>query len=74
MDEEKEFYEMMNNAESFKNELKALIEKYDVSVWESDQYNGIDEFCGTDKYFKFNNMHYPVNSIDDIVYELLKAK
>lgn len=70
--EEKEFYEMIKSAEAFKAELKALVKKYDIGTWETDQYNGMEEFIGTDIYFTFSGVSDVRQTIDEVIEEILK--
>jgi len=38
--------------DAFKHDLLALMRKYDVSLSGVTQYDGLDEYCGTDFYFE----------------------
>lgn len=49
--EELEFENRKKKIEAFKTELKALMTKYNFGKYESDNYNRMDEYCGTDYYF-----------------------
>lgn len=37
--------------EEFIKDLKALCSKHDIMLDESDEYNGVDEYCGTSYTF-----------------------
>ena len=70
MDEDREFEEMKAKIDSFKDELKALMNKYNFGMHESQDYNGRDEYCGSNYYFKledevwyWENLHEMINEI-----------
>ncbi len=58
--------------EAFKNELKGLINKYNFGIKESDQYNGMDEFCGTERHFIVDGEVYHGETIEEIFKESVK--
>ena len=49
--EEIESKKQKEKIEEFKTELKILMTKYNFGKHESDNYNGMEEYCGTDYYF-----------------------
>lgn len=68
---------MLVHIDEFKSDLKALFEKHKVSVREHDNwgYNGEDEvFEGTDQYLVFGKEQYYVQTVEEIVRELLLDK
>lgn len=57
--------------EAFKTELKALMTKYNIGKDECDNYNGMEEYCGTDYYFTVDGETWYSETIaeflDDVV-------
>lgn len=45
------FENRRNKIKEFKVELKNLMNKYNFGIKENDNYNGMDEYCGSDCYF-----------------------
>lgn len=37
--------------EAFKNDIKNIVSKYNFGKHGIDNYNGMEEYCGTDYYF-----------------------
>jgi len=68
---EKEFEERKTKVNEFKEELKALMNKYDFGKDESDQYNGMEEYCGTDYYFVVNGETWYGETISEIIDEIV---
>lgn len=62
----------MSKVKEFKTELKNLYTKYDFEVKEHDQYNGMEEYCGTTKYLKHKDEENPYysESIAEIIEEI----
>ncbi len=48
---DKEFTHAKEKISDFKDELKLLMNKYNFGKHESNNYNGMEEYCGTDSYF-----------------------
>ena len=65
---------MLTNIDKFKNDLEALKEKYKITLYESDQYNGMDEYVGTDQYFVFEGDRYYVNTVEQIIRKVFLSK
>lgn len=66
--------DMLIHIDNFKADLKALFKQYNVSVREIDNwgYNGEDEvFEGTDQYLVFGEEQYYVQTVEEIVRELI---
>ena len=70
-DYEKEFEARKTKVNEFKEELKALMSKYDFGKDESDQYNGMEEYCGTDYYFVVNGETWYGETISEIIDEIV---
>ena len=62
----------MSKVKQFKTELKNLLAKYDFEIKEHDQYNGMEEYCGTTKYFKDkeDNDPYYSESVAEIIQDI----
>ncbi|MCH8067839.1 MAG: hypothetical protein IID16_01000 [Candidatus Marinimicrobia bacterium] len=72
---EKEFEARKAKAIAFKNELKDLMAKYNVGKHESDNYDGMEEYCGTDYYFVIDGeiwYHETISEIMDKLYHTQK--
>jgi hypothetical protein len=69
--EEKEFEARKAKVSQFKEELKALMNKYDFGKDESDQYNGMEEYCGTDYYFVVNGETWYSETISEIIDKII---
>ena len=72
MDSEKEFKERQKKIKAFKKELKELMVKYEVGKYESDNYNGMDEYCGSTIYLTINGETYWAEDINEIMDECIK--
>jgi hypothetical protein len=68
---EKEFEARKTKVNEFKGELKALMDKYDFGKDKSDQYNGMEEYCGTDHYFVVNGETWYIETISEIIDEIV---
>ena len=68
---EKEFEARKTKVNKFKEELKALMNKYDFGKHESDQYNGMEEYCGTNYYFVVNGETWYGETIIEIIDEII---
>lgn len=66
---ELEFEKRRETIESFKTELKALAEKYNFGKDEMDNYDGEEEYCGTDYYFTIDGEAWYLETIDEILSE-----
>lgn len=65
---------MLIHIDEFKSDLKAIFKKHRVSVREMDNWgmnNGEEVFEGTDQYLVFGEEQYYVQTVEDIVRELL---
>lgn len=56
---------------AFKTELKELMKKYNFGKYESNNYNGIEEYCGTDYYFIIDGKTWYDETISEILDECL---
>lgn len=65
--EEIDFEDIKKKIEAFKSELRSLAVKYNFGKHESDNYNGLDEFCGTDRYFIVYGETFYGETIDEIM-------
>jgi hypothetical protein len=55
------------SVDSFKKELTALVRKYRFGARGVDDYNGEEENCGTDYFFKINGEIYAAETIEEIL-------
>ena len=65
---------MLVHINEFKSDLKDLFEKHRVSVREKDNYRPCDcgeVFDGTDQYLVFGKEQYYVQTVEEIVKEIL---
>jgi hypothetical protein len=69
--EELEFENRKKKIEAFKTELKALMKKYNFGKHESDKYNGMEEYCGTDYYFTVDGETWYGETIAEILDEVV---
>jgi hypothetical protein len=69
--EELEFENRKKKIEAFKTELKALMNKYNFGKHESDNYNGKEEYCGTDYYFTVDGETWYGETIAEILDEVV---
>lgn len=67
---ELEFENRKKKIEAFKTELKALMTKYNFGKAEKDNYNGMDEYCGTDYYFTIDGEAWYGETIAEILDEV----
>lgn len=58
-----------NKIEAFKNELKALMKKYDFGKEELDSYDGEDRYNGTDIYLTIEGERYASETLAEILDE-----
>jgi hypothetical protein len=66
---EKEFEKRKAKVNAFKSELKELMEKYNFGKDESDIYNGMEDYCGTDYYFVVDGETWYSETIGEILDE-----
>lgn len=69
--EELEFENRKNKIEAFKKEFKALMDKYNFGTYESDQYNGMDEYCGSVFYFVVDGERWYGQTVGEILDEIV---
>jgi len=69
--EELEFKNRKKKIEAFKTELKALMYKYNFGKVEKDNYNGMEEYCGTDYYFTIDGETWYSETIAEILDEVV---
>ena len=69
--DELEFENRKNKIEAFKTELKALMTKYNFCKHESYNYNGMEEYCGTDYYFTVDGETWYNQTIAEILDEIV---
>ena len=65
---------MLIHIDDFKADLKILFKKYKVSVREKDNWgmnNGEEVYEGTDQYLIFGKEQYYVQTVEEILRELL---
>lgn len=67
MSHELEFQKRKEKIDSFKKELLELKQKYNFGIHESDNYNGMEEHCGTDLYFIVDGDTYYSETIEEIL-------
>jgi len=67
-----DFENASEKIKSFRNELKDLFDKYDFGTHESDNYNGMDEFCGTDLYFTVDGYIWYGETVEEMIKENIK--
>ncbi len=67
-----EFKNREEKIEAFKAELKALMNKYNFGKSESDNYNGMEEYCGTDYYFTVDGETWYCETIAEVLNEVLE--
>jgi len=67
----KEFKKREEKIIAFKKELKELMVKYDFGKTEHDNYNGMEEYCGTDIYFTINGEAYYSETVNEIIDECI---
>lgn len=65
--EETEFENRKKKIEAFKTELKALMTKYNFGKHESDNYDGMEQYCGTDYYFTVDDETWYGETIAEIL-------
>ena len=68
----KEFKERQDKIKGFKKDLKKLMVKYDIGKYDSDNYDGHEEFCGTDLYLTINGVVYWVEDLNELIDDCLK--
>lgn len=71
MDKEQlEFENRKKVIENFKEELKSLMDKYKFGKKKCDQYNGMEEYCGTNIYLTIDGGAWYAQSLSEIVTEI----
>jgi len=65
--EDIEFKHASKKNNEFKAELKSLINKYNFGKHESANYNGMEEFCGTEIYFTVDGYIWYNESVSEIL-------
>jgi hypothetical protein len=65
--EELEFENKRKTVDEFKIELKALMDKYNFGKYESNNYNGMDEYCGSDCYFTIDGETWYGETVSEIL-------
>lgn len=58
--------------DNFKNELIALLKKHKIRLHPCDEYDGKDEYCGTDWYFKVDEEVYYADTVEEFMEDLVK--
>jgi len=66
--------EIDSEVELFKKELKELLKKYNVGISESDNYNSIEEYCGTTIYLTINELVYYKDDLNDFIKNIINKK
>ena len=69
--EDLEFENRKRKIEAFKIELKALMTKYNFGQCESDNYNGMEEYYGTDYHFTVDGVPWYGETIAEILDEIV---
>ena len=69
--DELEFEKRKKKIESFKTELKTLMDKYNFGFDYSDNYNGLEEYCGTDYYLIVDGVIWYNETIVEIFNEFI---
>lgn len=69
--EELEFENRRKTIDSLKADLRATIDKYNLGKIENDQYNGMEEYIGTDYYFTINGKPFYGQTIPEILNEVV---
>lgn len=67
-----EHEEIMKTADSFKKELSVLVDKYKISVYSNDQYDGEERYVGEIHYISFNGNLYAAEELHEIFQSLIK--
>ena len=67
--DEKEFYIRKAKIAKFKKELKELMTKYAFGQYESNNYDGKEEYCGSNYYFVVDGETWYGETIDEIIEE-----
>lgn len=67
--DDKDIEYAIRKGEKFTEELKSLIKKYNISVEESDNYNGREEYMSTDYHLLFNGKPYYTKNLREIINE-----
>ena len=65
--DELKYEKRKNKIDKFKSELKTLMNKYNFGKHESDNYNGMEEYCGTDYYFIVDGEPWYAETISEIL-------
>ena len=68
--DELEFENRKKVIDNFKGELKSLMDKYKFGRKEIDQYNGMEEYCGTNIYLTIDGEAWYSQSLSEIVTEI----
>ena len=71
MKEEIKFENRKKKIEAFKTEIKALMTKYNFGKDEIDNYNGMEEYCGTDYYFTIDGETWYSETIAEILDDII---
>jgi hypothetical protein len=61
---------LINN---FKNDLESLCKKYNFGIKESDNYNGMEEYCGTDIYLTVDGHTWYGQTLDEIMEQVFES-
>ena len=72
MSYEKEFKERQKKIKAFKKELKELMVKYNVGKSESDNYNGMEEYCGTTIYLTIDGEVNYTEDLSELIDDCIK--
>tara|TARA_R110000824_G_scaffold369304_2_gene558762 strand:+ start:749 stop:964 length:216 start_codon:yes stop_codon:yes gene_type:complete len=71
MTDEEKYTKRNEKIIAFKKELKELMVKYYFGKTEHDNYNGMEEYCGTDIYFTINGETYYSETVNEIIDECI---
>lgn len=66
-EDELDFENKKKKIDKFKIELKALMNKYNFGKHKSHNYNGMEEYCGSDYYFTVNGDVWYGETISEIL-------
>jgi hypothetical protein len=66
---ESDFYKNVDKINLFKDELKNLILKYNISIKKMCEYGADDEICNDVKYISIGDFKYSIQTLNEIIEE-----
>lgn len=68
-----EYISTIERFNAFKEELKELSQKYKISIYESANYDGNEEYCGSDYFIKVDSKVIYDDTLNEVIDECFRS-